>query len=310
MTEVVAVSSLEWTHIVAVILALGAAICAAATNLFVRKGTDEGTAVHAVLVVMCCNIIVLVPIVAIIYYPTFELTTQSWIAFIAAGLVGTLTGRAFKYSSIEKIGASRTTPITSSWALISTVLGIIILSEAVALIHGIGVVLIVGGVAAITWETSHENPDDLSRTELLIGLLIPFGAAFAYGLEPIFANFGFAEGTPAPVGLVVKTITATLGFTLYLRWRGMLPTRRVLRSGDMRWFILAGIANTLFLLGYYLSLEIAPVSVVTPIIVSSTLFVIILSALFMPARLERVTWKLFVAATIVVAGVLIITMYG
>jgi DME family drug/metabolite transporter len=300
----------DLTHLIAVALAIGAAISNAIMQLCVRLGTERGKSSHAVLIVMSINMIVLLPIVAIVYYPNYQLTSTSWIAFIGAGLFGTLLGRAFMYTSISKIGASRTAPIVATQALIATLLGVVILDEELTGTHAAGIVLIVIGVGVIAWETSHDNPGNLSQKQLLIGLLIPFGAALAYGAEPIYANYGFEEGTPAPVGLSVKTVAATLGFTLYLRWRKALPDFTTIERGNLRWFVLAGIANTLFLVGYYLGLEIAPVSVIVPIHITSTLFVVILSMIFMPRRLEQVTWQLAAASTVVVVGVVIITATG
>lgn len=298
----------ELTHVVAILFSLGAAVAAASNQLFVRIGTEEGEAYDAVFVVMVVNLVVLVPLVLLFYYPEYGLTRRSWLSFMAAGVLGTLLGRLFLYSSIDRIGASRTSPIVSSNALVATILGVVVLGESLSLIHAVGIVLIVGGVAAIAWETSHENPDDLSRRELAIGLSIPVGAALAFGWEPIYANFGFAEGTPAPVGLVVKTVAATLGFTAYLRWRNALPDPAVFYTSNIRWFVLAGIANTLFLLGYYAALAIAPVNVVVPIIITQTLWVVLLSAVVMPERLEAVTWKLVAAAVVVVAGAVFVTL--
>lgn len=299
---------LEQTSLIAILLSLGAALSAAANNLCVRIGTEDGKTYDAVVVVMVVNLVVLLPLVAIVYYPDYGLTRRSWLAFIAAGVLGTLFGRLFLYTSIARIGASRTSPIVASNALVATILGVLLLDETLVPAHAVGIVLIVVGVGAIAWETSHGNPDDLSRRELLVGLLIPFGAVFAYGWEPIYASYGFAEGTPAPVGLVVKTVAATLGFTLYLRWRGALPEPTIVRGANVRWFVLAGLANTMFLLGYYVALALAPVNVVVPIVITQTLFVVLLSAVVMPERLERVSWQLIVASSVVVVGVLIVTL--
>ena len=271
-------------------------------------GTEEGKAHEAVFVVMITNVVLLVPIVAIAYYPDYGLTVGSGLSFVAAGLLGTLFGRAFLYKSIRRIGASRTSPIVAAQALVATVLGVVLLREQLTVLHGLGVFLIVSGVAGISWETTRENPDDLPTRELAIGLLLPIIAAVAYGIEPIFATFGLREGTPAPVGLVMKTLAATVGFTIYLRWRNELPGLDD-RSTNTRWFVGAGICNTLFLFGYYVALSIAPVSVVVPILIIYPVFVVALSAIFMPQRLERVTWRLATLAVIVVAGVLAVTVY-
>ncbi|SEH18171.1 Uncharacterized membrane protein [Natronorubrum sediminis] len=300
----------ESTHVLAVVLALGAAIASASQTIFVRIGTEDGTAYDAVIIVIAVNMIALVPLVAVLYYPDYGLTRVSWLSFIAAGLSGTMFGRIFLYTSIERIGASRTAPIIASWALIASVLGVLFLDESLSPIHAVGIVLIVLGVSVIAWETGRENPDGLSRRELAFGIAIPFVGAFAFGLEPIFANWGFNEGTPAPVGLAVKTVVATGCFWLYLRWHDATPDRSSLRSNDTRWFVFAGIASTLFLLGYYVGLELAPVSVVVPIVVTNTLFVVVLSSVFLSQRLERVTWTVGAAALVVVVGVILITIYG
>lgn len=301
---------IQLAHLLGVALTLGAALSVAIHHLLVRLGTDEGTAYDAVLVVMVVNTLALVPLVGVVYYPAYGLTRQSVLSFVAAGISGTLLGRACMYTSIERIGASRTAPIVATWGLISTILGVLVLGESLTPSHAAGVVLVVGGVAVIAWETSQENPGALPRRELLIGLLLPFGAAVAFGWEPIFAKFGLADGTPAPVGLVVKTVAATLGFVGYLASQDRLPDPQTYRRADMKLFGLAGIANTLFLLGYYIALEIAPVSIVGPIVVTNTLFVVVLSAVFMPERLERVTPTLAAAATVAVVGVVVITVFG
>jgi drug/metabolite transporter (DMT)-like permease len=298
------------SHLLAVGLALGAALSSASSNLCVRRGTDSGTTEDAIFVVSIVNVVVLLPVVAIRYYPTYGLTRVSLASFAVAGILGTLIGRALNFVSIEKIGASRTAPIVASWALISTILGVVFLDETLSAVHGVGILLVVGGVAVIAWLTSNDNPEDLPRRELLVGILIPFGAAVAVGWEPIFANVGFDEGTPPLVGLAVKSVAAALGFGLYLWWDDDLPGRSVLRGTNARWFVLAGLLNTAFLLGYYVALSIAPVNVVSPIVVTNTLFVVVLAALFMPQRLERVTWGLFAAAAVVVSGVLLITAFG
>lgn len=297
-------------HLLGVALAFGAALSAAAHHVLVRVATDTGRTYDAVLFVMVTNVVFLVPVVGVLYYPTYRLTPVAWGSFIAAGLVGTLLGRMFLYTSIERIGASRTSPIVATAALFGTVAGVLVLGETLNAVHGVGIVCIVVGVAAIAWETSHDAPGDLSGRDLLVELLIPIAAAFAVGIEPVFANVGFAEGTPAPVGLVVKTVAATVGFGLYLAWRGALPGRSLLRSADLKWLVLAGLANTLFLASYYVGLAVAPINVVLPIVITNALFVVVISAAVMPQRLERVTWRLAVAAAVVVVGAVLITVYG
>lgn len=299
----------ELGYLVAIVVAFGASFANASHNLFVRLGTEHRDAADAFLVVITISALTIVPGISILYYPDYGLTVISWISFVLAGIVGSIFGMVLLYASIERIGASRATPIVASQALIATVLGIVFLDESLALMHGIGIVVIVLGVAVIAWETSEKSEDELSRRGLLVSLLLPLGAALAFGLEPILANFGFTAGTPAPVGLAIKTAAAWVGFVLYLWWRDRVPTQLDIRETNTHWLVLAGLGYTLFLVGYYVGLEIAPVNIVMPIIITNTLFVVALSALFMPQRLERVTRRLVVASVIVIIGAILVTAF-
>lgn len=296
------------SHLAAIGLMLVASFSLATQNILIRKGTDTGRAYDAVIIVMLTNIVVLVPVIAVAYYPDYGLTWRSVVSFTAAGLLGTMAGRAFKYVSIGRIGASRTEPIINSNVLVATVLGVFLLGEYIGATQFLAIVAIVAGIALISLETTRENPHDLSRRQLALGMLLPFGSAFAYGLEPIFASYGLSTGTPAPVGVVFKTLAATVGFVGYLAYTDALPSVTETDVGDAKIFALAGLGNTVFITGYYLALSLAPVSVVVPILPTSTLFTVLLAALFMPHRLERVTVRLVVSAVLVVCGVVALTV--
>lgn len=163
-----------------------------------------------------------------------------------------------------------------------------------------------GGVGVISWESTRRREDEVAAVAPR-ELLIPLVGAFFYGIEPIFAKVGFAQGTPVFVGLAVKTLVALVAFGAYLRARGKLPTG--VPTGELRWYLAAGLGNSAFLLLYYLGLEVAPVSVVVPIVTTSPLVVALLSWAFL-SHLEHVTWRLVTAASTVVAGAVVITLYG
>ncbi|MFB6303431.1 MAG: EamA family transporter [Haloferacaceae archaeon] len=298
----------DFGSLLGVALSIGGAFALACSYLCIRVGTDRGMATDAVLLIMAVNLVVLTPLVAVFYYPTYGVTLDSLAVFAAAGVFGTLLGRICAYTSIGRIGASRTSPLLAARAFVATILGIVLLNEALTALQGAGIVAIVVGTSGLVWETAHENPDDLPRSELVRSLGIAAVAAVAFGVEPILANWGFQEGTPAPVGVVIKTVAATGGMVAYLRWRGELPAPSDARSSETRWFVLAGLCNTLFILAYYVALALAPVSLVVPLVVTNPLFVVALGAVFMPDYLERVTPRLIVAAVVVVGGVVAVTV--
>lgn len=287
-------------------LVVFAALATAVQVLCVRVGTDGGRSADALVVVLLTNVCVLVPLGLVTGYPDYELTARAVVAFGSAGLVGTMLGRAFYYAGIARVGASRAEPIKGSMPLYATVVAVLVLGERLSSGRAIGIVLIVLGVAIVSRELATDSRGvDANPRELLF----PLVGAFFYAMEPTFAKVGFAEGTPVLVALSIKTLTATLTFLGYLRLRGALPSSAGLRASKLRWYLGAGLANTAFLLAYYAALEIAPVTLVVPIMQTSPLFVLVLSLAFLP-RLERVTPRLVAAASVLVAGAVLVTVYS
>lgn len=289
-------------------LALIAAVGIAGQTVSIRIGTEKGRSHDALVVVLLVNIVVLVPAAVFAFYPNYGLTLRSVLSFVGAGFVGTLLGRAFYYAGIEQIGASRAEPIKASQPLHSALVAVIVLGETLTTGNLFGILLIVAGVGLISREAA-KNPTTATGNVPMTGLFLPLVAAFFFGIEPIFAKLGFAEGTPVLVGLAIKTLAATIGFLGYLRYRAGLPARSELLSGNVRWYVVAGVSNTVFLLAYYAALEVSPVVLVVPIMQTSPLLVVGLSFVFLQ-RLERVTWRLASAAAVVVAGAIAVTFAG
>lgn len=110
------------------------------------------------------------------------------------------------------------------------------------------------------------------------------------------------------VGLAIKTVSATIAWTVFVAWR----TATLLGDLDMedaRWFVLVGVISSGFLLAYYAGLAVSRVGIVVPIMQTSPLIVLTFSAAFL-GDIERVTPRLVLAACIVVLGAVAVTIGG
>lgn len=291
----------------ALLAAVGASALAVQA-LCIRYGTVRSRSTQALIIVLVVNLVTLVPLTFAFADPFAEYTRRSIAAFVAAGLVGTMAGRAFYYEGIKRIGASRSEPIKASQPIHASLLAIVALGETVTAPHFVSMLGIVVGVTLITWETSR-NGGTTGDTNTF-ALVFPIMGAVLYGIEPVIATFGFREGTSALSGLIVKTFSATIGFFAYLTWKRAVPGLSEYNRSEIRWLVAAGLANTVFLVAYYRALEVSAVSIVVPIVQSSPLLVIVLSALFVRDDLERVTWRLGAYTSIVIAGAIGVTVYG
>jgi len=165
------------------------------------------------------------------------------------------------------------------------------------------------GIAVVSWETAAETGNGGSLRETGAALALPLGAALCIGIEPIFVSIGLAEGTAILPGLAVMATAGTVGYVGYLAWIGSLG-RVPVWSRSTAWYVGGGISTTLAFVAYFAALEVAPVVVVMPLLQLTPLLVVALSALFLPRRLERVTWKVGVAAAVVVVGATLVSVSG
>ena len=320
------------------LLAVVAAFGWAGQYVFIRLGTRTGSVTRAMLVSLACNVALVVPAVAVLYYPDYGLTLGSAAAFAGAGIAGSVLSRVAQFEATRTIGASRTAPVVSSTALVSALLAVLFLDETLTLPHLGGIVLIVGAVAVISHETARDDASAGSLADAGAYLLLPVLAALSLGVEPILLKLGFAAGTPTFVGLAVMLSAAAVGYAAFVAARDGLPSpgsvrgsdgdrtsgedrapgedrnpdrRRVgVRDGNLRWYLGAGVAGTLALVGYFAALAVAPVVVVVPILQAAPLLVVGLSAVLLPRGLERITPRLVLAATAVVVGTVVVSLSG
>ncbi|MDF9746849.1 DMT family transporter [Natrinema salsiterrestre] len=292
-------------------LASVAAVGFAGQFLCVRLGTDDGDVTDAVLVVLCCNVLIVVPIAFVTHAPPYSalFTPLSAISFAAAGIAGMFVARLLMFTSIDALGASITSPVIASNVLFATVFAVVLLGERLTASHFLGIVLIVAGIAVVSWETAAATGPDRSLRETGTMLALPVAAAVCIGIEPIFVSTGLAEGTPILPGLAVMATVATVCFTGYLAWAGSLG-RVPLRSASTAWYVAGGVSTTVAFLAYFAALTVAPVVVVMPLLQLTPLLVVVLSVLFLPRRLERVTWRVTAAATVVVLGTTLVSVVG
>lgn len=296
-------------ELIGLTLPILAAVLLAVQNVLIRVATDGGDISDAVIVMMGVNLGFVAPLAAVLHYPAYGLSWEAAGVFAAAGIAGLVLGRICIFAGIKMMGASRTTPIVSASALVSTVLAVWLFGESVVASHAVGIGLVVGGVAVISWLTAVDEKSDPSVQNVGLALLFALGAAAFVGIEPILIRIGLNSGTPILVGLAVMMTTAFVSYAGYYR-----VTKNSfcspLGTPYTRWYISAGLASTLGLLTYFGALASAPVVIAIPIIHTAPLIVLVVSVMFLPQRLERITWPLIAAAMIVVIGAVLVSLSG
>lgn len=279
-----------------------ASICFGALSVAIRKSTDKASVLEISIVVILINIVVFS--LSSLFFPS-NLDLIPILAFVGSGILATVLFRILFYHGVRKIGASRASAIKTSTPLFATLLAVLLLNETLTFLHFVGILILILGILFVSWEMKSEEKVEGSLKPVFLIIL----GTFFLSLEAPLSKFGFSKGVSVPLGLTIKSLTAFIGISLYLVLKGRSPFGAFRHSKKYKkWYLFAGLANTVGLALFYLALSIARVSVVSPVANVSPLFALVISYFFTP-KLEKITWKVVVGAILVVLGAAIITIF-
>lgn len=293
--------------LIGALISSSGAIFFAMSFIFVRKATVSGDSLKAVITTIWINFILFLTLTILFYYPEFNFTKTALLAFGVSGLLGTFLGRTFIFLGIERVGASRTVPITRGSALVAVLLGIYFLNESLHMGHLIGIVLLVAGIMIISYEMRSGNSTGGGKLKSYLDMFFPFAAMIFVGLDSVVAKMGLNEGTPVLAGLTIKFSVALFLMSAYFISKGYHPLSSF-RSKEMPLYLGAAAANSIAMLLYWTALAVSRVVVVMPFFALAPLFVLIFSYFYLH-DLEKITTLLVSGTILIVTGVILITRF-
>lgn len=124
-------------------------------------------------------------LITLLLWPLFfSIPTHiNWLMLIFLGLLGAGTTSLFCYAlKVGKIAII--IPITSSWAIITSFLGIVVLRESVSLLKIFSTLVVVGGiiVLSVDWKTIKKNYLSLLVPGFIPALIVVFGWGLSFFL--------------------------------------------------------------------------------------------------------------------------------
>jgi drug/metabolite transporter (DMT)-like permease len=200
---------------------------------------------------------------------------------------------------MERLGASITACLTNATPLFATFFAVLFLRERPTATNILGTFAIVCGIIALSWKGA-------TRSWRSRDLLFPLAAAFLFAGRDNLVRFGLLQiGSP----ILGATIAATTSFVtmsaIYLAFEKNRPLSSRAARG-FGFFFGAGFMNFLSYVFAYTALSLEHVSLISPLVNGSALFILPLSALFL-RDVEQLTPRKIAAVCLVIAGVFLIS---
>jgi drug/metabolite transporter (DMT)-like permease len=210
--------------------------------------------------------------------------------FLLAGLLAPGCSQVLFTLSVREAGPSRTSVAVGAAPLLAVAIALVFLDEPVRLPLLAGAVAIVGGGLVLAVE--RDRPEHVRA----VALLFAVGAAIFFAVRDNIVRALHADASPESAAAA----TLLAGTLVSLIW-----ARRLSSGSEVRRLAPAGILFGLSYLCLFEAYFHGPVSVVSPLVATETLWGVALSALLL-GRTERVGPRLALGALLVVTGGILI----
>ena len=276
-------------------LSLITSISNAVGALLISKGMKDSNASSASVISTSVQALaLLIPMM----FSIPELNWQALALFALSGAFALGVARLLYFVAMERIGVAVSSAIIGSNPLISTILAVVFLAEAVDAATVIGALLVVVGVFLLSGagESSVE----------VRSLFIPFLSAFLYSLANVIRKAGLNVQSEPLLGAVAGAVAGVLCFSIYLAVSGKLGEIKATRRSFV-YFTACGLVSAVGWFALRMAMQAGTVAVVTTIVFSYPLFSLILSWLFL--KEEKITRRIAAGCVVIVAGVVTVSFF-
>lgn len=288
----------------AAILTMVLCLISAISRIFLKKGLRTSNAITGMVMSIVIGAVAL-GLAAVFFSPWPENADWRGFAFFAMiGVVAPPVVRYLTYIGIDRLGASRSDPARSLTVFFAIFFAILFLGEPLDLRILVGAAFIFAGVVLLS------RPDKVSpeqtRTWEPKDLMYPIGAAVLAGAVANMRKYGATLLDAPVVAAAVAAMSAVVVFGLFLLLTGR-HRKLQLDANSWKFFLLAGLCTAITDVLDLVALKLGSVSVVTPLLASSPLFVIVLSHIFLK-DVEKITRTVVAGALTIFVGIQIIFM--
>ncbi|HYT56055.1 MAG TPA: DMT family transporter [Verrucomicrobiae bacterium] len=282
----------------AIILGLFASFWFAASMILINRGVLAIDYFRGLLTNLGVNALFLW-LYVMLFVESIDLGTPANLIFVLVGIFVPGVARFFMFKGMERLGASITSCLTNSTPLFATFFAISFLQERPTVTNLLGTLFIVSGIIAL----SRKGATKTWRTR---DLLFPLTSAFLFAARDNMVRFGLLHIDSPIVGAAIAASTSFVTMSIiYLAFEKKPPLAKSVARG-FGLFAMAGFMNFLSYVFAYTALSMERVSLMSPLINGSSLFILPLSALFLKG-VEQLTPRKIGAIGLVIIGVFLIS---
>jgi uncharacterized membrane protein len=281
------------------LLSIGSAVGFGVAGVLLRRGLQHANPLSAAVVSITVTT-AFVWCLTLLSAPISRLFTWRVWPFLVAGLVAPGLARLMFFVGIDRIGVARAFSLMATAPLFAVVIAMAFLGERPTPLLLLGAAAIAAGSMLLARRSRHESR--WRRRDMIFPAL----GALGFALRDNLSRWGLRDYGDSLAAAAAATITSLLVMWICAgAWRAELR----LPGTSLTFFALSGVCEGSAYLLMWRALSIGDVSVVSPLVNAHSIVAIALAAIFL-RDLERVSWRIVVAAALIVAGVALVMRAG
>lgn len=286
-----------------ILMALLGGVCASASAIFVKLEAKQ----TETLFVTSLRIIVValfswgIVIFTGAYKGFTSLTEANWLYLLLSGTAQTVTFRCY-FKAIEVGEVSKVNPVERTSTVMTMLMGMFLLGEAVTIYKIIGMVLILAGTIMMLSREDSFDCDYETKRKRRFWLVWALVAALFSSFTNILAKVGLRDVDANLATAVRNSITLILLWTTVFTLKLHQEHRRI----DLKGFILillSGLATGLSLVFFHRALQMGDASIVVPIDRLGIIISVLFSVFILKEKLKVHSW---IGLGILTAGTLLL----
>jgi uncharacterized membrane protein len=282
----------------AILLALFGSFWFAVSMIFINRGILSVDYFRGLLANLSVNALCLCVYLSL-SSDGFNLWAPANLIFVIIGIFVPGVARFFIFKGMERLGAPVSACLTNSTPLFAIVFAVFFLGERPTGTNLLGALSIVAGIISLSWRGA-------AKTWRIGDILFPLTAAFLFAGRDNLVRIGVLQiGSPI-VGAAIASVVSLATMALFY---GAFAEHKPLGALGLRGlglFAVSGLMNFLSYVFIYTALSMERVSLISPLVNASSLFVLPLSLIFLK-DVEKLTARKIGATALVILGVLLIS---
>ena len=235
-------------------------------------------------------------------FKELTLVTLGWFAVL--GILNHPMGRLLTFTAVSLIGATRSSPVSSTTPIFAVALAAIFLGERPHPLAILGTLMVVSGLVFVMTQGNVSRSGSTGLRSRRLGYTFAVGAALSFAVANVIARHVVTE-------VASPWMSSAFGHLLGFLFLGVLTHRQSIpqvRSPQLTVMLLcagAGICNAVAVVGLFNALERAPVTLVMPIYATAPLVTLTLAQVFL-RHLERINSSVIAGTVFTVTGVILV----